>query len=289
MSTITDFEIIRKNQTEPLIFYVRDTITGDLADVFASSTWSLINISNDATEVSGIFPPAGNSNIQRLSTGVYRYNFNATTYPYEYLFATRCVMQNETQGINIFVKSVASRQFAYAAQLRLQVDKARKSISDDIANMDRSSTSFEPKITFLFGYDDKNLIFYLERGTQYLNSIPPYTGMDVDTFPFSQYGSILIDAATIAALESQGVFAIDTDYSYQLGGNSLVIDHFTKLSTQVRDILNRFQKHAISWKQQYRAKGMVVFQWQPGGVRASRQLSALPSGFWSRMLSNVYI
>jgi hypothetical protein len=285
-TNMTDFEILRKNQTEAVTIFVRDSLTNDLSDVYATSTFTLVDISDDTTKDSGSFGPTGSAKMVRIDEGIYRYNFNSQTYPNEYLLCVKCTMQNEIINNNMFIKSVSAKHFAYAAQLRLQVDKARKSIKDELINMDR--TSGQPSITFLYGYDDKNLIFYLERGVQYLNAIPPYTTMSIDIFPFQQYGSMLIDAATISALESQGVLAIDTDYNYSLGGNQLVIDHFTKLSSHVSNLLNRFQKSAVSFKRLWTSPGLVLFSFMPGGVRAMRQLSALPSHFWSRLLSSVY-
>ena len=282
----TELSILRSGQTENLTFFVRDPSNDILTDVASTSKFDLIDITDDSNKATQNFGPTGAGSITHPSTGVYQYNLNTTTFPDGYLAAMRCVLSDEVIDRNIFVKSVSSRTFAYAAQLRLQVDKSRKSISDEIQNMDKPSG--EPSIEFLFGYDDGALIYYLERGVQLINMTPPYTGFTVDTFPFAQYGSILIDAGTIAALESQGIFAIDTDFNYSLGGNSLVIDHFTKLSTMISNILNRFNVMVVKFKQQFRTKGTVLFTWQPGGVRSQRVLSALPAGFWSRLMSSVY-
>jgi len=286
MVATVDFDIVHKNQTEPISIRVKNTLTEDLVDVAGTSSFSLINIANDTSEDSGTFEAAGSAKMVRVAEGIYNYSFDAAAYPYEYLLATRCVLANETSSQDIYVKSSSARSFAYAAQLRSIVDKARKSTSDDIVNMNRADN--QPSLQFFYGYESKQLIYYLERGVQYLNAIPPYTGLTVDLFPFPQYGAILLDAATIAALEAQGIFAIDTDFNYALGGNSLVIDHYSKLSGMVSQILGRFTKTAISWKQQYRSKGLVMYQFMPGGVRAMRQLNAMPSGFWSRLLSAVY-
>jgi hypothetical protein len=285
-NSFTDFTVLRTGQTEALPFFIRDPNTDALIDVVGTSNFKLIDIADDSTKVNQNFPTAGSGAISRASTGVYQYNMNTSTYSEEYLATMRCVLTNEVIDRNIFVKSVPARQFAYAAALRVQVDKSRKSISDHIQNMDKPTG--EPSLQFFYGYSDAHLIFYLERGVQIINAFPPYTGLTVDTFPFTQYGSLLIDAATIAALESQGIFAIDTDYNYSLGGNSLVIDHFTKLSSMIQALLNRFNMLVVKFKQQYRSKGLVLFQWLPGGVRAARTLNALPSGFWSRLLSAAY-
>lgn len=284
--SFTDFDVVRANQTESLTVFIKDPATGILTDVASSSTFTLINIEDDSTEVSQVFGPTGAGIVTRPSTGIYAYSFDASAYTGEYIANFKCTLDDEVINQNIFIKSSAARQFAYAAILRVQVDKSRKSISDEIQNMDKPTG--EPGIQFFYGYDDKHLIFYLERGVQLINMIPPYTAFSLDTFPFAQYGTILIDAATIAALESQGIFAIDTDFNYSLGANSLVIDHFTKLSSMVSNILNRFNANVIKFKQQFRSKGLIIFQWLPGGVRAARTLNALPSGFWSRLLSAAY-
>jgi len=285
MTATVDFEIIHKNQTEPIDIRVRNSLTEDLTDVAGTSSFSLINLSDEVQD-SGTFGAAGSAKMVRVAEGIYQYSFDAETYPAGYVLATRCVLANETISQDVYIKSVSVRHFAYAAQLRSIVDKARKSVSDEIVNMDREDN--QPSLQFFYGYDSKQLIYYLERGLQYLNTIPPYTALSIDMFPFTAYGSILLDAATIAALEAQGIFSIDTDFSYSLGGNSLVIDHYSKLSGMVSQILGRFQKTAISWKQQFRSKGLIIYSFMPGGVRAMRQLNALPSGFWSRLLSAVY-
>lgn len=286
MPSTVDFEIVHKGQTEPITIYVRNTLTQDLENVAGASSFRLVDISNDSTEDSGSFGATGGTKITRISTGIYQYSFNASTYPGEYILAFRLTMENEVISQDIFVKPFAAKYFAYAAQLSLQVDKARKNVSDEIENMDQPD--YMPAVNFFFGYDTKHYCFYLDRGVQFLNTIPPYTQLTVEGFPFNQYGTLLIDAATIAAMESQGIFAIDTDYNYSLGGNSLVIDHWGKISGFLSHLLNRFSKTAISWKQMYRAPGTVVYQYFPGGLRSQRVLNAMPAGFWSRLLSASY-
>ena len=285
--SVTDFDVLLKGQTEYLTAFVRDPKTDELTDVIGNSTFSLIDIADDSVKFTETFATSGSANIIHPSQGVYQYSFNTVTYPDQYLAAFRCVLDGEVINNNVFVKNEPAAMFAYAAQLRVQVDKARKSVSDDIENVDKAES--EPSTKFFYGYSDAHLIFYLERGAQLVNVVPPYTQFTPVTFPWYSSGTILIDAATIAALESQGIFAIDTDYSYQLGGNSLVIDHFTKLNTALTSLVTRFDTNLVRFKQQFRSKGLVMFQWMPGGVRAARQLSAMPSGFWSRMLSSAFV
>jgi hypothetical protein len=282
MYSITDFNIFRNGEQGILTTFVRDPHNNQLADVYATSKFELVDISNDQILLSENFSPDGGTYVTHQSRGVYQVEIDTTVYKKEYLLALSCVMDGETVGYNTYFKSVSSKHFKYAAILRGYVDKAQKSMADYIENMDREG---EAPLKLFFGYADANLIFYLERGLQYINFIPPYTVLNIDLFPFNHNGAILIDAATIAALEAQGIFSIDSDYDYSLGGNSMVIDHYTKLSNAVAAIVERFQKAVVPFKNQYLTKGFLLHQFMPGGVRDMRFLTALPSGFWSRMLS----
>lgn len=282
MYSITDFNIFRTGETGQLTFFVRDPANNELADVYSDSKFELVKIFDDSILISETFGPSGSTHVQHKSRGVYQVDINTVIYPYEYLAACSCVMPGEVVGYNTFFKSVKSRQFKYAAMLRGQVDKSQKTMVDYLPNIEREG---EAPLKIFWGYADANMIFYLERGMQYINAVPPYTYMGVDDFPFNTNGAILIDAATIAALEAQGVFSIDTDYEYSLGGNSMTIDHYTKLSGMVASIVERFQKEVLPFKNQFLTKGFLLHQFLPGGVRDMRFLSSLPSGFWSRMLS----
>jgi hypothetical protein len=285
MQSFTDFDILMAGQTRNLTIFVRDPRNDVLVDVQASSDFSLMDMDNNAV-VTQTFGPEGTGVVTRSSKGTYHFNMNTSTYSDEYVAMWRCVLEQEVIDINSYVKSVSAKYYKYAAALRNQIDKSQKSIVDYIENIDRQSVE-EPAIRFFYGYDDRHLFFYLERGVQYLNAIPPYTALTVDDFPFDTYGTLLVDAATIAALEAQGLFAVDTDYNYALGGNSMVVEHFGKLNTYLASLLARFDKLSVSFKQQYRSSGTVLYQFLPGGVRAARQLQAMPSGWWSRLLSGM--
>lgn len=287
MISTTDFDIFLKNQSEYLTIFVRDPRDETLTDVVGTSTFNLINIADDSSEASGTFTATGGTSILHPSTGVYQYLFNGTTYPDKYVASFRCVLDGDVMGYNVFVKTVASKYYAYAAQLRPIIDKAQKSVSDLLENMDRATN--EPAVQFHFGVDLKSMCLYLDRGMQYINIVPPYTNFTVDTFYFDQNGSILLDAALIAYLEAQGLFAIDTDYNYSLGNINFVVDHFTKLNTFLSTLFTRFDKSLVSFKQQFRASGIVLFSWQPGGVRSSRMLNAMDRNYWSRLLSAAFV
>lgn len=282
MHSVTDFNIFRKGETGQLTIFVKDPHNNQLCDVYAPSKFELVNIVDDSILLSETFPPAGGTYVKRQALGVYQVDISTVTYPKEYLAAVTCILPGEVVGYNTFFKSVSAKHFKCASVLRAYVDKAQKSMVDYLQNMDREE---EAPLKIFYGFSDANLIYYLERGIQIINAVPPYTGFTIDLFPFDLNGAILIDAATIAALEAQGIFSIDTDYDYSLGGNSMVIDHFSKLSSMVSSVLARYQAAVLPFKNQFLIKGALLHQFLPGGVRDMRQLSALPSGFWSRMLS----
>ncbi len=287
LTSTTGFDIIMKGKKESISTYVRDPGTGDLIDVVGNSTFSMIDIEDDSVAFSEVFSTTGSTHIIHAGPGIYQYAFDTNVYTKQYVLCFDCLLPSEQISFNTFIKTEPSKMFARAAELRIQVDKARKSISDDIENMDKPNNV--PATRLFFGFSDAHLIYYLERGAQIVNVVPPYTSLTPISFPWDVAGSVLVDAAVIAALESQGIFAIDTDYSYSLGGNSLVIDHFTKINTYLSGLVARFDKNLVRFKQQFRSKGLVMFQWSPGGVRSARQLSSLPPGFFSRMMSSAFV
>jgi len=282
LNDLTELAIFRTGQTGVITWFVKNHTTGDLIDLGSGSRFSMIDIDSNVEVLSENLGPLGGALVTRAAEGTYQFSVDTSVYPGSYIAGIYCVVPGETFNVNTFFKSVSAKQFAYAAQLRMTVDKANKSMVDYIANMDRPAG---PPILLKYGYSDEALIYYMERGTQLINAVPPYTALIVDTFPFSIFGNILIDAATIATLEAQGIFAIDTDFDYAFGGNSMVIDHFTKLSAFVQNLLGRFKDEVSAFKKQYLTKGMVLYQFLPGGIRDLRYLSAMPDGFWSRLFS----
>lgn len=271
-------------QTFLVTCMVRDPSTGDLIDVSdsADSTFTLIDVINNSTVYTETFDDSGGTLVTHPSTGVYQFSFDSSTYTSEYIVEFRCQLTSDVFSYKFFVKSIASKYYKYVAMLRQQIDKSNKTLFDDLENMDKPT--FQPAVTFLYGYEDKNMVYYLDKGMTMLNAIPPYTALTMELFP-DNFGSVLIDAATIAALEAQAILSIDIDYNYSLGGQSLVVEHHGKLNAQVAQLLGRFDKAAIAFKRLYTGRGTVLYQWSPAGMRSSRVYNSMPVGMWSRLLS----
>ncbi len=160
--------------------------------------------------------------------------------------------------------------------LRGQIDKARKTAQRlDIDGKDYNFDGLD------WDYKDYQLATYLDLGVQMINLISPQTYFSVSNFPHQYFGSLLILASMISALDAQKLFSIDTDFDYSLGGNAIRVDHFTNLNTFNRDIVERFNASVKVFKQRYRTKGTAIIQVQYG-IGLGRFLNVVPSGWWSR-------
>lgn len=170
-------------------------------------------------------------------------------------------------------------------KLRNQIDKAMKSVPrpiDELFKPDDSISAVDKVQNSLpFGYDDVHCVLYIELGLTLINIVPPYTAFTIDSFPIQTAGMLLIDAATIVALESQGLFSVDTDFDYSLGGKSITIRHADGISGFLRDIAERFNNFVRMFKSLYRTKGTVMVQ-VPFGWGFGRFLSVVPTGWFAR-------
>jgi len=144
-------------------------------------------------------------------------------------------------------------------RLRSQIDKAQK---------DTGST---------VGYTNSNLALYLQGGLEQINGFQPLTQLTFQTFPIPAFGQLLIDAATLVAMYSQGVFAIDTDMSYSDQGFSFVIDHWSKISGFIGMLNSRLETRLHAFKLAYASMGSLHAEMGPN-FRLTQLLTAAPSG-----------
>ena len=160
--------------------------------------------------------------------------------------------------------------FQMLPQLRLMIDKVVKLV-------DPSSGCF-------LGYTDTQLLQYLIGGIQTINGYQPSIFFDFDTFPYSQFGSILIEAAMMWGVVSQQLFAVDTDVpSYSDQGASFVINHQQPLANYLNQLSARLDRNIPAFKLHFISTGSVVTEMGPN-FRLSQLLSASPSGALFRNL-----
>jgi len=273
-------ELVLKNTIERIDILVTD-VNGVPIDA-TQLTLSVYNsgeqqiIADDFNLGYGIPPSLPTRIVKPVSTtGQYYFPFgdtsfdpnNNTSNPGEYLFSWHIVGAIGTEAVNVVqVANVVSvRTMRWVPKLRLIVDKAAKLIDDD------------PDDPVFLGYTDSMLVQYLEDGLSLINSAQPYPmWTTIDQFPQEQYRTLL-DGATMCALTSQEIFAIDTDVSYSDNGNVFLIDHQPKLATALNTIWMRFKETVPGMKRHYLNNGTVRVEFN-ASARFQQLLDSAPAG-----------
>ena len=255
---------VLKGTTRDLTLVIIDPITGYRSD--ADQVSLSVFDERDANVHTDVWPSA-HTHIVKRDSGVFSIPFDTTVFKKpEYLLNVDIQVSTGTSFVrNKVIRVVPGTYFRYGAILRNQVDKANKLLHNRLQ----------------FGYTDDQLIVWLDLGAHLINLVPPYTAFDVMSFPFGTFGKVLLDAATISALESQGLFSIDTDFDYSLGGNSLTLNHYTTIAQFLDYLVGRLNDNLMKFKQIYRTKGGTMVQTQYG-YGFGRFLSVVPPGFFSR-------
>lgn len=156
--------------------------------------------------------------------------------------------------------------------LRLIIDKAVKLVN-------------EPEKCFL-GYTDGMLVQYMLDGLQRINTYQPSVFFTPDNFPYRGFASILVEAGLICGVESQTLFAIDTDVtSYNDQGQSFVINHQQPLAMFLNNLTSNLDKRIPLFKLHFVNTGSVYTQVGPS-FRLQSLLSAAPSG---SLFRNVFL
>jgi hypothetical protein len=156
-------------------------------------------------------------------------------------------------------------------QLRLAIDKARKLVNNEDG--------------LFLGYTESQLFRFLMGGMQTINAYQPSIFFDPNTFPYDQFGSILVEAALMWGVISQTLFAVDTDVpSYSDQGQSFVINHQAPLANYLNSLSARLDRNIPLFKLHFINTGTVLTQMGPS-FRLNMLLDAAPSG---SLFRNVY-
>lgn len=154
--------------------------------------------------------------------------------------------------------------FQMLPTLRLALDKLVKMV--------------DPKSGCNLGYTDYQLLMFLLGGMQMINAYQPYPQFSPDNFPYVNFGSILVEAAMYWGLQSQLMYAIDTDIpSYSDQGASFVISHGQQISQWLNSVLSRLDRSVPQFKLHYVNSGMSKTEAGPN-FRLNTVMSAAPSG-----------
>ena len=170
------------------------------------------------------------------------------------------------------VKVLDPRTLAFLSPFRLQIDKAVKIV-------DSSQNIF-------LGYTDAQLVQYLEGGLNLINVYQPNTNMTLENFP-STHLQLLVDVATLVALQSQELFAVDTDIDYSDQGYTFRVGHVQPLAAFMSQLTQRIDRLTPLFKLNFATMGSLHVEAGPS-FRMLQLLQASPSGILFRgLLSSV--
>ena len=222
------------------------------------------------------FGEDGGGKVRKIRAGVYEYDFGSDqpgVWASLYRFRVGKGDAERVVRKQHLIRCTSHRYLFLIPRLRAMIDKSRK----------RVSTVLRTGRELRFGYTDAMLSVYLDLGVGLINTVPPITGFQVETFPNDPASeSLLIYAGLIVGLESQGVYSIDTDVNYNFGGNSLTVDHLSKVAQFLGlPFLANYKELLVGWKQQFRAGGIALVQMQYS-YSLGRLFTAVPSGWFTR-------
>ena len=232
-------------------------------------------------------PPVGGTLIVKppRTVGYYYYRFGdmniSQPLPINATPGQPYIIQWYVQATNAYVPNIVLQNVTtysvLAAQnvpyLRLYIDKARKLV--------------DPANNVFLGYTDAQLLMYMQEGISMVNSFQPETQMPftLENFPYAAFRHVVNQAATVAAVMSQMMFAIDTDLpNYSDQGITFVIAHQPQLAAFINTLTARLDKEIQAMKLQFVNTGSIHLVQGPN-FRLATLMSAAPIG---SLFRNVY-
>lgn len=203
------------------------------------------------------------STIKKEEAGKYYIDFTGdvnSSGDYQFIWAWRDASGGEMfNGFQtVFMAPIqAIGAFPY---LKNQIDKAQKDLNQ------------------VYGYNDSQLYMYLKGGLGEINRVPPQTSFSLVTFPWALHQQLLIDISTFTAIVSQSLLSIDTDANYSLQGNSMNVDHFSKLSSFMSTLSQRMNLSLTHFKLNYLTGAGSVKAERGPGFRQVSIFQASPAG-----------
>lgn len=227
---------------------IDQTVSGDCTTILFGPVVSLIQVTGTATP-------------SRLITALLS---NRTNCPGDAIFhwQVRAAKGLGSAQVIQVVKVASPHVFAILPYFRTEIDKALKQIDQNAART---------------GYTDAQLMGYLALAVTEINAYQPITNMTLENFPSRDFMMILIWTATLIALISQGLFAVDTDIEYSDRGASFRMDHASKIQSYAQIVITRLEARMQAFKLQYAPIGTVKFE-VGVSLRLAAMLEAAPSG-----------
>jgi hypothetical protein len=216
-------------------------------------------------------PVPSSRRIKHLSTGHYYVQLGdvasetATSGTYVANWTVREASDKETAYRTQVIEIVTPRVLSLLPRLRYVVDKSLKIVV--------------PDSQCYLGYTDSALVLALRSGIEMLNTYQPYVSWtSIDAFPIETYSEILIKAATYFTLESQMLFALDTDQAnFSVSGHSYSLLHQAPLASYLSQLKAELDSRVPNFKLHFVNSGTAMIEARPDLAFASL-LSAAPYG-----------
>lgn len=225
-------------------------------------------------------PPVGGSNIIKPvgTVGLYYYNFGAVTtlvdHTADYIlrWTAKATSADIPRTILQNIKVVSGSVVYNLPYIRLMIDKSRKLV--------------DPTNDVFLGYTDNQLIMFMEGAMQIINGYQPetITGFTIENFPWTDFRHVANEAALMAGVLSQQLFAIDTDMpNYSDNGTTFVIAHQPQLASLLNQISQRLDRAIPQMKLQFVSTGSIHIEQGPN-MRLAMLVNAAPTGALFRNL-----
>jgi len=163
------------------------------------------------------------------------------------------------------IEVVSSRTLSLLPYLRVILDKSVKVV--------------DPASACYLGWTSSQLVLFLRSALHFINVAQPTVVWNaLDYFPIETSSEILVRTAVYIALESQMLFALDTDLpSYSDGAKSFVLAHQAPLSSYLGQLRAELTDRIFKFKLQHVRSGTCKVQIRPDAAWSSL-LSASPFG-----------
>ena len=269
-STLDSIELVRSNSRRMVDIYLYDS-EGELVNIVEEMTsggtegkglleLDITDFSNRVLYSESYWPKAipDNRRIKHIGTGHYGIKWGTedgeTANPGTLLFNWTARVSTDTEEFyrTQILEVVTPRVLSLLPRMRLQLDKSIKVIN--------------PEQFCNLGFSDSQLILYLQNGLSRICTAQPYPSWySLDAFPIETATELLLSASLVSALESQYLFAVDTDIqSFSDQGHAFQLTHFAPLKGLYDTLVNSLPQRIREFKLQHVQSGTVLTEFRIG-------------------------
>lgn len=154
--------------------------------------------------------------------------------------------------------------------------------------LDKSFKRINPEQMCQLGWSDAQLVMLLRSGLERISEAQPYpTFLTFESFPFQHGTELLMSAGLASALESQYLYAIDSDLIYNDAGHSFTQGHAAPLKSMYDSLMGTLGPRIREFKLHYVSAGNVGLQFSFNQAYYAMLSSASPGALFRNSYSNL--